>query len=92
MIQQNLFLTVIKTTGTNEGKAFYSIRSMVLRCMILSVVLRLGSWACDFDDGQVMIVHCKFVWLKPHSMSVVHPNTSVYALTGLLREMGVGLC
>jgi len=22
-----------------------------------------GSWVCDFDDGQVMIVHCKCVWL-----------------------------
>jgi len=31
--------------------------------MILSVVLRLRSWACDFDDGQVMIVHGKSVWL-----------------------------
>jgi len=24
MILQNLFLTVIKTTGTNDGKVFYS--------------------------------------------------------------------
>jgi len=63
MILQNLFLTVIKTTGTNEGEVFYSMRPMVLRCMILSVVLRLGSWASDFDDGQVMIVYCKCVWL-----------------------------
>jgi len=26
MILQNLFLTVIKTTGTNEGKLFHSMR------------------------------------------------------------------
>jgi len=63
MILQNLFLTVIKTTGTKEGKVFYSMRSMVLRCMILSVVMRLGSWACGFNDGQVMIVNYKCVWL-----------------------------
>jgi len=25
MFLQNLFLTVIKTTGTNEGKVFYSM-------------------------------------------------------------------
>jgi len=63
MILQNLILTVIKTTGTNEGKVFYLMRPMVLRCMILSVVLRLGSGASDFDNGQVMIVYCKCVWL-----------------------------
>jgi len=73
MTPQNMFLNVIKTTGTKEGKVFYSMRyvgyfrvgerseyhplSMVLRCMILSVFLRLVSWACDFYDGQVMIVH-----------------------------------
>jgi len=58
MILQNFLLSVIKTTGTNEGKVFYSMRSMDLRCMILSVLLRLGSWACEIGDGQVMIVHC----------------------------------
>jgi len=77
MILQNFFLTVIKTTSTDEGKVFCSMRyvgylrvgarsehhplSMVLRCIILSDVLLLRSWACDFNDGQVIIVHGKLV-------------------------------
>jgi len=51
-------------SGCNENYRYIrmeSILSMVLRYMISSVVLRLRSGACDFDDGQVIIVHGKSV-------------------------------
>jgi len=49
--------------------------------MILSVALRLGSWACDFEDGQVMIVHGKSVLLT-------HPgNNSLCALIMLYKRL-----
>jgi len=61
-----MFLTVIKTTGTKDGRYVGFLRvvarscnplSMVLGCMILSVVLRLESRACDHYDGQTILLN-----------------------------------
>jgi len=45
MILQNLFLTVIKTTGTNEGKLFNFVTSTIINVLeMYDLISRPAPW------------------------------------------------